>query len=105
MKQLIIALALLIPPSFVSADEGAQWDDPCALLGGLAKEVMDARQAGTPMSALMQQFTKALPGLSEAHKSFLISAYEEPQWNSEAKRADAANRFRNEFELKCYKEQ
>ena len=103
MKRLIIALALLISSSVVSAEEAAQAPDHCSEMGGLAKSIMNARQAGAAMSEVLQVVKEKMPAAAEVLRPFVIMAYEETQWSSEDRREDAANRFRNKIELACYK--
>ena len=103
MKRLIIALALLISPTVLQAEESAQSDDPCKSIGGLAHSIMKNRQSGVALSTQLGLVKEKMPSAFPVFKPIIMLAYEETQWNSEDLRVDAANYFRDKVELACYK--
>ena len=102
MKRLIIALALLISPTVLQAEESAQSDDRCKMMGDLAHSIMKIRQNGVALSTQLGLVKEKMPSVFPAFKPIIIMAYEETQWNSKKLRADAANEFRDKIELACY---
>lgn len=103
MKRLIIALALLISPTVLHAEEAAQSIDECAHLGNLAKKIMTTRQNGVPLSEVMKAMRETMPNTMEAVKPFVLMAYETIQFSAPDARATAIKSFRNAVELQCYK--
>ena len=112
MKRLIIALALLITPSvskaemFFSkreAEDISKTAPQCANIGKLAEGIMHARQAGKPMSFVMQVFAKEWPEAYDQVRFIVIEAYERNQHSSDDMRKAAIKRFREVAELGCYK--
>jgi len=98
---LMLALSFSLPAAHAQ-DEA----DPCASIGGFAERLMEKRQQGIAMSDLMK-----LVALGEGPqrwksiaRQMVIAAYEKPQYSVDANKADAVQRFRNEWELECYKE-
>ena len=80
--------------------------DPCASIGGFAEILMEKRQEGIAMSDLMKMVASAEgpQQLINIARKMVISAYEQPKYGSPEYKANAVKSFRNEWELKCYKE-
>lgn len=80
--------------------------DACASIGGFAERLMEKRQQGIAMSDLMKLVasSEGPQHLKNQARQMVIAAYEKPQYSIDANKADAIQRFRNEWELKCYKE-
>lgn len=95
MTRLTIILSLLfVTPAW--AEEKKLTGEICPDLGLVAEVFMTARQKGVPLSKVMEEGGKEFFDM-------LIAAYEETQWTTEERRADAVRRFRNSVELDCYK--
>ena len=69
----------------------------CESMGELAYMVMELRQEGVPMSHVMQISD------SELVKAIVVEAYDYPRFNSQEYKEKAADDFRNEVEVECYK--
>lgn len=70
----------------------------CNQLGQFAAEIMDNRQLGVDIGTIMGIFA-AYP----AFQTMVLAAYEQPQYASEGRRADAVQTFKNDVMLMCYK--
>ena len=99
MTRLAIIFSLLfVTPAWAEDKEHTNF--VCENLGLIAEAFMTAHQKGVPLSKVME--IEAPLGI-ERIKKFALWAYEEPQWTTEERRADAVRRFRNSVELDCYK--
>ena len=98
---LMLALSFFLPAAHAQ-DEA----DACASIGGFAEILMEKRQQGIAMSDLMKLVASAEgpQQLVSIARQMVIAAYEKPQYSVDANKADAVRQFRNEWELKCYKE-
>jgi hypothetical protein len=92
LKPIILALTLLATP-LAAETEG----HPCEMLGGLAAQIMEARQVGVPLSDMMR-----ISADSELIQALTISAYQSPRFSTDAYRQEAITDFRNEVEVMCY---
>lgn len=84
---------------------GQEQKDPvafCGELGGLAEAMMTARQAGVLMSKIMAEAANQ-GELAPIMQKLAVAAYDTPQFSVEENRRDAAVRFRNDFEVECFK--
>ena len=99
---LIIALVFSMPVA-----HGHDGKGQCATMGKLAGVVMKSRQKGMAMPALMEMVTSMSAGsprkMASLTEDMVIAAYEKPQYGIAGK-ADAVQRFRNEWELECFRE-
>lgn len=100
---LFAAAAFMLPPVHVTtANED---NDPvafCGIMGELAEAIMAIRQSGTPMSKAMG-IASADETFSSVATKLIVAAYDTPQYRTEANQKDAAARFRNDFEVECFK--
>jgi len=84
---------------------GQEQKDPvafCGELGELAEAMMTARQAGVLMSKIMAEVANH-GELAPIMQKLAVAAYDTPQFSVEKNRRDAAVRFRNDFEVECFK--
>ena len=99
---LITALIFFMPVA-----HGHDGKSQCAAMGKFAGVVMTQRQTGIAMTALMEMVTAMSAGsprkMASQSKDMVSAAYEEPQYGIVGK-ADAVQRFKNEWELKCFRE-
>ena len=72
--------------------------DSCAQLGETARVVMQNRQAGASLSGLME-----IAQGNELFVQMILTAYEQPRWNTSENKNKAAEDFANEVMLSCYK--
>jgi hypothetical protein len=69
----------------------------CESMGELAYMVMELRQEGVPMSQTMQISD------SDLVKAIIVEAYDYPRFSTQEYKEKAADDFRNEVEVECYK--
>ena len=69
----------------------------CPSLGRAAYAVMDARQAGVPVSKAME-----LAGDNDFWKAVVLQAYAVPRFSVDENKKQASDDFRNAIELGCY---
>ena len=91
MKRLMIAAvaALMLCP--------AQAEEPCAILGKLARTVMESRQLGVALSKLM-----TIVKDDSLSTKIVLDAYEQPRYQSEEFQQHATENFGNKWEIMCY---
>lgn len=75
---------------------GAQIDQMCKSLGGLAETVMIGRQRGIAMSEMMALAPNDLT------RSILIDAFKQPRMNAEDNKRRQVEDFRARVEWTCY---
>lgn len=99
----VLIVALSFSTSFAHGQDAS---DHCASIGYFAGTLMEKRQEGATMSELMKIVTSAEgpQQLISIAREMVIAAYEKPQYSMAANKADEVNRFRNDWELKCYKD-
>ena len=91
MKKLLLVLLFSAPT--LSA--------PCSQIGEVAESIMTSRQNEMPISELMELADKLkTPSL----KPLIIEAYKSPAYRAAGNKKNAIKKFRNQFELACYKE-
>ena len=79
--------------------------DYCKQVHGLAKIIMEARQAGVALPemikiAMSNENSEAMRSLN---KTLTLAAYEEPQYSTEKMKAKTVTKFANTISLECYK--
>jgi len=89
------ALFFAVAQPALAGAEGEQ--HVCESMGELAYMVMELRQEGVPMSQTMQISD------SELVKAIIVEAYNYPRFNTQEYKEKAAEDFRNEVEVECYK--
>jgi hypothetical protein len=104
MKRLLAAalLALAIaPPVHANADRTAF----CAAVGALAYDIMRRRQDGLAMTFQMEasQSVDSSPEMHSLASSLILGAYDVPRWNSDLTRRRAAEDYRNDVEVACFR--
>lgn len=87
--------ALLAGPAL--AEEPKADDHVCKVLGIVAGQIMDNRQAGIPLSDMLE--VTELPLLKE----IVLMAYENPRYYSDEVVREEIQDFRNDVEVACYK--
>lgn len=96
MKKLLLGL-LLLSSSVIAVEEKKETDkELCENLSKLAKEVMISRQAGVPMSKLIDIVDKDFAFI-------IVRAYEQPKFSLQDYKDNAANEYADEVYLLCYK--
>ena len=91
MKKLLIALAL-------TAATTAQAETICDTYSGLAETIMDGRQTGTPMAAMIAIVS------DDAYATHMVrTAYEHPRRHTGENQQRAIEDFRDAVYLECYK--
>lgn len=99
MKKLLIVTALtaiLSVPSFAADKPADKEEDICKKWSELASSVMELRQKGVPMTALMATDNETI-------KKIVIDAYSEPRLSTSKYQKEAIDDFANKYALECYK--
>lgn len=79
----------------------SNWKETCSSVGELAQIIMEKRQDGVAMEALIDSVSKTeKPELAE---ELIISAYEKSQYNGEDYKRKAIAEFRDSAYLQCVK--
>ncbi|RUU86450.1 hypothetical protein EOB59_28890 [Mesorhizobium sp. M7A.F.Ca.MR.176.00.0.0] len=96
------AFGLLVAIASVAPAKAATVAD-CAAMGRLARSIMEKRQEGVDMSAMMSALeTTSDKGFIPVAKAIVIDAYAIPRWNgAEIKRRSIMD-FSNDIQVKCY---
>lgn len=93
-----------------------QGDYACGELIGktFAKETMESRQSGVPISDIMKILEymedpthelNRLSPLTDIYREMVIDAYARPRWNTKNNKQEAVENFINDWTLACYKAQ
>ncbi len=94
-------LAVLITTLISMPVQAEDWKSICGSYAQLAVTIMDGRQSGVPMSALMSAL--ADPSIKEQAENIIISAYEVPRYRTKEMHKRAGEEFRDEVYLDCAK--
>lgn len=89
-----ITFALTLAASPLTAET-----DVCAQAGSLAAKIMEARQVGVPVSAVISIFE------DDNMTAIILAAYQTPRFSSDEYQQRAIADFRNEIEVICYETQ
>jgi hypothetical protein len=94
----------LLVASTLAIGSPATPTENCTVIGGLARKIMEARQNGVDMSAVMSGFDKVDgdPDFKILAKDVVIQAYATPLFNGEEYQQRTISEFSNEMQLKCY---
>lgn len=97
-KVLLTALvcSLLYTPVFADED-GVE----CKDVADLSKNIMEARQAGVPLTLIMDLVEKESSGAKDLIKALVISAYKEPNYSSPSMVKKATTEFTNKVYIDC----
>lgn len=102
MKKLMIALsfvaAFATSPAMAERATQADIDRTCAAMSGLARKIMEARQSGAEMSAMLV----AADG-NEMARAMVMDAYSESLFQTESIRNRVIDEFANSTHLTCIK--
>ena len=93
LKRIITAATILVATTAPLAAE----TDECVTLGDTAAALMEARQAGVPMSETMS-YTNG----NEFLEALTVAAYSVSRFTTDRYRQGAVTDFRNEVEMICY---
>lgn len=94
MKTTIFALALWAATSAASAKDSVG----CELIGDLAEVIMEARQAGVPVSGVLKKVAGSAP-----QEKMVMLAWAVPMYQSEEYQQRAVQEFRERWELPCFR--
>lgn len=92
MKTIFIALLLTTTISIAQASVSER----CDALADLAESTMELRQAGIPLSKVLE-----IMGDETLYKTMTIQAYKQPVWRVEENKINAIAEYRNEWHLAC----
>ena len=80
---------------------------PCEIVGDMTAGMMQSRQSDVPMSkvraSIQRIFGKGEPWVYQIMMDALMDAYERPSYYTPESKAEEVNRFRNDWELECFK--
>lgn len=97
MKNLIIATLMTVSASAAFAE------NDCPLLGEVAAAVMESRQSGIAISAVMGAIPpNTSPDQQTLFRAMILDAYASPRYLGDSARRSAVADFRNSIELMCY---
>ncbi|WP_175137418.1 hypothetical protein [Achromobacter animicus] len=103
LRLISTAVALAATSTVFGASVSAEDRKACSVSSSLGKTVMEARQAGMPMSELMDVFSK--PGRAddgEFGRTLVEWAFEDPRYSTEEAKERAIRDFENEVYRACY---
>ena len=95
MKSIITAIIITAATATASLAQDAQ--DRCQMVGDLAQAIMERRQEGMAMSALIA----AIEG-NELARLMIIEAYRAPRMSVPENQRREVEDFRNMMEMACY---
>lgn len=94
-KVVMVALAAAVVPGLSAA---AEWQEQCSNLSGLAETVMEKRQAGVAMSAMME-----VAGDKALIQEVVVQAYETPRYSTRRVKRETVQDYRDEWYRYCAK--
>lgn len=92
-----LALATILSTFIASPSTGQTTPDRCQEIGYIAEFIMQQRQNGAAMSAMMSAF-----GADELQRWMVVAAYERPRMSTPSNQERQIQDFRNDVELICY---
>lgn len=95
MRKLIALMMIVASFNAMAIREDVK--QACKTVSGVSKSIMQLRQAGTPMSEVLEK----LP--SDYFHSLVIEAYEKPLWSTEKNKRQEILNFEDAAFLKCVK--
>jgi soluble P-type ATPase len=103
MKILIVAMAILAALSTTASAELTE----CKSHSYLAGEVMNSRQSGQQMAAVIDIVKAEADNsrLVQLAQLIVVDAYESPRFSTENYKARAISEFKNKWYLRCFKAQ
>ena len=98
MKNLIstIALCVFMTPAVATANSDAA--EICPLMGQLAGAIMEGRQIGVPLSAMLQAHAA-----NDLATEMTKQAFERTRWHSDGAQQREIEDFTEFWEVTCYK--
>lgn len=99
IRKLALAALMLAPAPALAATPEQELH--CTSLGILAETVMRGRQAGVPMSAMLQQIEGSDETVA-ATRALILEAYSTPRYSSQAMQLRAAQEHRVWAEVTCF---
>lgn len=97
MKHLVLAALLVAAPSMATTK--AQLAE-CTALSGVAGVIMEARQAGAPLSMIMEVSYKNA-GATKIIQALAMDAYKAPRYNTPQYQQRAIDDFKNTIMMLC----
>ena len=96
-----VTLLFIIASSQTNADI---LTDNCTAIGDLARNIMEKRQSGTDMSAMMSVVEKLADEnpIKGIGKTIVIMAYEMPLFSLDENKRQTISEFANQVQVKCY---
>ena len=91
----------------LAQSEPAQ-EHECETIGNVAESIMTTRQRNAQLSKVLAAIKPTLDAMPEwagtMLRAALMDAYERPLYSTPEYKAQEVMRFRNDWELKCFKE-
>lgn len=84
-------------------EESVSPTDFCKVVSEYARTVMDGRQAGVPMSGVMDLVKDADPAIAPVMHQMIMDAYDRPRMSVEKNQQTATRDFENDAYLACLK--
>lgn len=98
LKTIALSLLALVGTAAAAGDDGR-----CEKVAELAEMIMNARQEGVPMVAMMKNSSPG-EGASDLSRMLIVAAYEKPGFSTKENRRRAVVEFQNDVYLQCVKE-
>jgi hypothetical protein len=103
MKKITLAIAALLASTSAFA-QTASSEAVCTKLSQLSAQIMKNRQAGTPLSGMMEVTSKSTNAeVNRVTRKILLLAYDEPRFGTESYQQRSINDFSNKIMLACLK--
>lgn len=95
MKKLLVAALILTAAPALASEP---WQENCEAVGDLAHIIMKNRQQGEPLPKMME-----IAAGEPVSEKMVAEAYDQPKYNGEEYKTEAADEFRDRWYLDCYK--
>lgn len=105
-KSILMATILMASSSLVQAEITDKEREMCETIGGTAKAMMTARQAGMPMQGVMKITMDAKnmsKPMKEMNEAMVMAAYEETKWSGDKMILHSVTEFENTVYAACLK--
>lgn len=98
-KTAIAAIAMLLPVSAIAEPTPHEF---CTEIAGLAEVIMEGRQNGTPMHAMMDVAARGSdPVMNSATETLVIDAFSRPRYGTEQYKQMTISDFADSAYLSC----
>lgn len=98
-KTAIASIAMLLPIAAIAEPTPHEF---CTEIAGLAEVIMEGRQNGTPMHAMMDVAAQGSdPAMNSATEALIIDAFSHPRYSAERYKQNTISDFADSAYLSC----